>query len=88
MIQTRINEVFTAIWNLDEDLSIGKISTDQTGRFPALSNRGNQYIMVMYAYDPNAILVAPMKNKSTTEIIAAFTILNDRLCPAGTKLLY
>ena len=88
LIQTRTKEVFAAIRNLDDDLLTGQISTDQTGRFPILSNKGSQYIMVMYAYDPNATLVAPMKNKSTTEIIAAFTILHDRLCHAGIKPLY
>ena len=88
MIQTRTNEDFAAIRNLDDDLPTGQISTDQTGRFPILSNRGNQYIMIIYAYDPNDILVEPMKNKYTTEIIAKFTILHDRLCRAGIKQLY
>jgi hypothetical protein len=34
----------------------GKIYTDQTGRFPVLSNRGSKYIMVLYEYDDNAIM--------------------------------
>ena len=88
MIQTRTNEVFAAIRNLEDDFPTGQISTDQTGRFPILSNRGNQYIMGMYAYDSNAILIEPMKNKSITEIIAKFTILHDRLCRADIKALY
>ena len=86
MIQTRTNEVFATIRNLDDDLPTGQISTDQTGGFPILSNRGNQYIMVMYAYDLNAILVEPMKNKS--KIIEKITILHDRLCRTGIKPLY
>ena len=44
--------------------------------------------MAVYAYDLNAILVQPMKNKSTTEIIVKFTILHDRLCNTGIKPLY
>ena len=46
------------------------------GRFPILSNRGNQYIMDTYGYDSNAILVELMKNKLTTEIIAKHPILH------------
>ena len=80
--------MFAAIRNFDDDLPTGQISTDQTGRFPILSNRGNQYIMVMYAYDHNAILVEPMKNKCTTDIIATSTILHDRLYRAGITPLY
>ena len=88
MVQTRTNEVFAAIRNLNDDLPTDQISTDQTGGFPIFFNRGNQYIMVMYAYDPNAILVEPMKNKSTIEIIAKFTKLHDRLCRVSIKPLY
>ena len=40
-----------------------KTYSDQTGRFPFRSSRGNEYIMVMYDYDANAILVAPLKNR-------------------------
>jgi hypothetical protein len=42
----------------------GKIYTDPTGRFPHMSSSGNQYIMVCYAYDFNAIIVEPYKTKS------------------------
>ena len=35
----------------------GKIHSDQTGRFTIQSSSGNKYMMVIYAYDPNAILV-------------------------------
>jgi hypothetical protein len=36
---------------------------DLTGRFPHTSSRGNQYILVVYDYDSNAILHNPLKNK-------------------------
>ena len=39
----------------------GMISTDQTGRFPTISQRGNKYIMVLYNYDSNAILATGTK---------------------------
>jgi hypothetical protein len=34
----------------------GMISTDQAGRFPVKSSKGNSYIMVLYNYDSNGIL--------------------------------
>jgi hypothetical protein len=40
----------------------GRIYTDQTGCFPVTSSQGNQYILVLYDYDSNAILVEPLKN--------------------------
>ena len=35
---------------------------DLTGRFPIQSNRGANYIFVLYDYDSNAILVRPLRN--------------------------
>jgi hypothetical protein len=40
----------------------GQIYSDQTGRFPVTSSRGNQYIMIVYDYDSTAILAEPIKN--------------------------
>lgn len=36
---------------------------DLTGRFPYQSSRGNNYLMVVYKYDANAILVEALKNR-------------------------
>jgi hypothetical protein len=33
-----------------------QIYTDQMGRFPVVSSKGNKYIMILYDYDSNAIL--------------------------------
>jgi hypothetical protein len=40
----------------------GQIYTDQTGRFPVISSKGNVYIMVLYEYDGNSIMAEPIKN--------------------------
>ena len=48
---------------------------DLTGRFPYMSSRGNEYIMTFYHYDANAILAEPIKNRSATEIVRAWTKL-------------
>ena len=37
------------------------IYSDATGKFPVPSCHGNQYVMIVYVYDANAILVRPMK---------------------------
>jgi hypothetical protein len=37
--------------------------SDQTGRFPATSSRGNQYVMVLVEVDGNYIDAEPLKNK-------------------------
>ena len=41
---------------------------DLTGRFPHMSSRGNQYIVVIYDFDSNAILAEPIKSRATGEI--------------------
>jgi hypothetical protein len=47
----------------------GQIYSDQTGRFPVISSRGNKYIMVVYDYDSRAILAEPIKNRSERELL-------------------
>ena len=46
------------------------IYTDLTGRFPVTSNRVMQYMLILYAYDTNAILVEPIKTRSYADIFA------------------
>ena len=53
--------------------------SNQTGRFPYRSSRGNKYVMVMYNYDSNAILATPLKNRQAKSITDAWEILNTRL---------
>ena len=63
----------------------GKIYTDQTGKFPVISNRGNRYMMVIYAYDANCILVEPMKNRTERCMLEAYEKAHERLQQAGYK---
>jgi Reverse transcriptase (RNA-dependent DNA polymerase) len=53
----------------------GKSYSDLTGRFPCKSELGNLYVMVLYAYDANAILVEPIKNRSDSEQLKAMELL-------------
>ena len=45
--------------------------TNQTGRFPHISSRGNQYQMRAYHVDRNSIWVEPIKNRTEVEMIQA-----------------
>jgi hypothetical protein len=42
-------------------IDAGQMYTDQTGRFPVVSSKGNTYIMILYDYDRNSILAQPIK---------------------------
>ena len=48
------------------------IYSDATGKFPIPSYHGNRYVMVVYVYEPNAILVRPMKNREKETIVKNF----------------
>ena len=66
-----------------------KAYSDLTGRFPVQSSRGNNYVMVIYSYDANAILAEPLKNRSAGEIVRAWKTINKKLESAGVcPLIY
>jgi hypothetical protein len=46
--------------------------TDQTGRFPITSNRGNNYIVLFYVVDANFIKSYPIKSRHRTELLKAY----------------
>lgn len=53
--------------------------SDQTGRFSTTSFNGNQYIMVLYETIGNNILVEPMRNRTSGEMVSAYQVLIDRM---------
>ena len=59
------------------------IATDQTGRFPTKSSKGNQYIMIAHVSDPNLILAQPLKNRSAKSLLEGYTQLYNRLEEKG-----
>jgi hypothetical protein len=63
----------------------GQIYSDQTGRFPVTSSRGNKYIMIVYDYDSTAILAEPIKNRSEAELLRAYSLLHEYLTDRGLK---
>jgi hypothetical protein len=80
----RDHSIFLKVYDTEED-AVDTIFTDQTGRFPKKSSKGNQYIMVLCNIDSNSILVAAMKNRTSGEMIRAYQELIDRLLSAGIK---
>jgi len=67
----KTKEIFVTTYDIQDDFQ-KKMYTDQTGRFPTKSSRGNQYVMVLVESDSNAILVTPMKNRTSKEMINAY----------------
>ena len=66
-----------------EDEATQKIWTDQPGRFPKKSMKGSQYMMVLTESDSDAILVEPMKNRTSGEMIRAYQVLINQLRSPG-----
>jgi len=56
-------DVYAGVWDLKHTTY-----SDQTGRFPYTSHRRNKFVMVMVELDSSAILIEPMKNRSTEEL--------------------
>jgi len=63
----------------------GKAFSDLTGRFPHRSSWGNEYILVVYHYDSNAILVEPVKNRQAATLTEAWKKLNKKLKQRGEQ---
>ena len=62
---------------------ISTLYTDETGRFPIRSRTGNQYLMVAYHYDTNAILIDPFQTREDRHRIPAYTRIMTRLKTRG-----
>ena len=67
---------------LDDNRS-GKGYIDLAGKFPFVSNRAHQYILVAYNYDANHISAMPIKNRESASIERAWKVLNAEFEKAG-----
>jgi hypothetical protein len=66
-------------------LETNQIYSDITGRFPTTSLSEKKYILILYDYDINSVLSAPMKNRGDKEIVRAFDFLIQSLIIRGLK---
>jgi len=65
--------------------SSDRIHSDQTGKFPIKSIRGNQHVMIMYVYDTNTILYRPLKTKKAEELQVVYDEAYNYLVIRGHK---
>eukprot|EP00957_Ditylum_brightwellii_P004279 325024-Ditylum_brightwellii.AAC.1 len=63
----------------------GTMHSNQTGKFPQVSNRGMQYVMVFYSYDANYIQGIPTKNRSAGELKRAYAEAYEMMRPRRYK---
>jgi hypothetical protein len=66
-------------------METNQIYTDLTGIFPTTSLSGNKYILILYDYDSNSVLSAPMKNRGDKDMMRAFDVLINFLIIRGLK---
>jgi hypothetical protein len=66
-------------------IDAGQIYTDQKGRFPVVSSKGNTYSMILYDYDSNAIMGQPIKDTTAPELLRAFQVMEQELVARGLK---
>ena len=61
----------------------GQIYTDQTGHYITPSSNGNNYLLILYDYDSNAIFAQPLITRTGKSILTAYKILHTKLCHTG-----
>jgi hypothetical protein len=79
----KTHAVFSDIGLADKHNNV--VYTDLTGAFPVTSLAGNKYMLILYDYDSNSILVEPMKNRSDDEALRAYAVLYTELTQHGLK---
>ena len=87
-IQPKTTPVMAAILDtsiLEDDVLeiLDKNYLDLTGQFPRQSLTGNKYILVVYAYAPNAILMEALTSRQEGEIIRGYATLCEYLKDRG-----
>ena len=64
--------MFAAIGLSNPD--IGKECTHLTGNFPVTTNRVIQYMLIIYLYDTNEVLVEPIKTISDADMLCTYDV--------------
>jgi hypothetical protein len=68
-------------------MDTGQIYTDLACRFPTTFLSGNKYILILYDYDSNSVISAPMRNRGDKEMARAFDLLIQSLIFCGLRPL-
>ena len=56
---------------------------DLTGRFPYCSSRGNEYLLISYHYDANAIQGIPLPNRKAATLTRGWVKMHQQYNKAG-----
>lgn len=59
---------------------------DLCGRFPFRSSRGNEYILIAFHVDSNAILGRPVKNRQAATLATAWSSIHTELMQCGATI--
>ena len=70
-------------FTIETSSDIRKSYSEQTGKLPHQSTRGNQYVMILYDYDSNLILSNPIKNRQAAELTVSWETLFIKLHTNG-----
>ena len=70
----KTNEV---LYYMASSTRMGLAFTNLTGKFPIQSSRGNNYILIAYHPDANAILQATLKNRQAKSIVQVWNTINN-----------
>ena len=66
-------------------IETGLCGTDNTGKFPVRSKRGNKYVFLLYDYDSNNIISRPVKNRTDEEFVRVHDEIIEELTARGLK---
>ena len=75
----------TNLWYLPAIQPQNIVNMDQTGQVPVASSQGNQYFLVNYDFNSNAILLCPIKNRSPVELTKALASIHQTLTDSSCK---
>ena len=83
MFPSTNNKVFECFAVIHPFQLSSKAYSDLTGKFPHRSSQGNQYILTVYDYDSNAILVECLKSRQAAEITRGWKHTHQHLLTRG-----
>ena len=63
----------------------GQVHSDLTGRFHTPSSKGKHYILIVYCYDSNAILMRALQNRQAKTILDAYKSIHAQLLRGGCR---
>jgi hypothetical protein len=63
----------------------GQVKTNQTGRFITPLSNDNNYLLIIYNYNSNGILVEPIKNRTGASILVGYQALYAKLYAVGLR---